>query len=277
MRFQGRRNCRRFLHCKMAQAKTYTPGRARSQICFQLYVRWYVLRVSFRFSNVEHVILAGAETVRLYYFDIEVLFNSLSSPQTAVTVHVFFLLMAMFPEIQRKAQAELESVIGKDRLPSFEDRDRLTYVEAVCKEVMRYHAVVPNGEYFSCSGYHKSYWRHVPTIQVFPIARLQTIFMMECSFPKALSFLLTSGEDWLKSMALTMHWVLLLHRNMTHDPEVYKNPMEFNPERFLGESPEQDPKDMVFGFGRRLVARPFLLNPTCWAPELLHRICPGAI
>ena len=40
---------------------------------------------------------------------------------------------------------------------------------------------------------------------------------------------------------------------MTHDPKVYKNPMEFNPDRFLGDSPEQDPKDMVFGFGRRFV------------------------
>lgn len=44
-----------------------------------------------------------------------------------------------------------------------------------------------------------------------------------------------------------------MDRNMTHDPAVYKNPMEFNPDRFLGDLPEQDPKDMVFGFGRRSV------------------------
>ncbi|KAF8825423.1 hypothetical protein HHX47_DHR7000090 [Lentinula edodes] len=148
-------------------------------------------RGSFRSSNVDHFILAGAET-------------------TAVTVHVFFLLMAMFPEVQRKAQNELESVIGKDRLPSFEDRDRLTYVEAVCKEVMRYHAVVPNG-------------------------------LPHC----------TAADDIHDGMFIPKGAIIFANIwNMTHDPEVYKNPMEFNPERFLGESPEQDPKDMVFGFGR---------------------------
>lgn len=56
--------------------------------------------------------------------------------------------MAMFPEVQIRAQAELNSVIGQDRLPTFDDRGQLPYVEAVCKEVMRYHAVVPNGKLF---------------------------------------------------------------------------------------------------------------------------------
>ncbi|KAJ3830900.1 hypothetical protein EV361DRAFT_813422, partial [Lentinula raphanica] len=40
----------------------------------------------------------------------------------------------LYPEVQRKVQEELESVIGKDLLPSFEDRDLLPYVEAVCKD-----------------------------------------------------------------------------------------------------------------------------------------------
>lgn len=66
--------------------------------------------------------------------------------QTTVTVYVFFLAMAMFPEVQQRAQTELDSVIGRDRLPSFEDRDKLPYVESVCKEVMRYHSAVPNGD-----------------------------------------------------------------------------------------------------------------------------------
>ena len=40
---------------------------------------------------------------------------------------------------------------------------------------------------------------------------------------------------------------------MLHDPEVYSDPFEFKPERFLGESPERDPRDICFGFGRRYV------------------------
>jgi cytochrome P450 len=54
--------------------------------------------------------------------------------------------MCMHPEIQKRAQAEIDAVVGHDRLPGFEDRPHLPYIEAICKETMRYHAVVPNGE-----------------------------------------------------------------------------------------------------------------------------------
>ena len=40
---------------------------------------------------------------------------------------------------------------------------------------------------------------------------------------------------------------------MLHDPREYSDPMEFHPERFLGEHPELDPRAIAFGFGRRWV------------------------
>lgn len=61
------------------------------------------------------------------------------------TVHAFFLAMVLFPEVQVKAQAELDTVVGRERLPSFSDRDSLPYVNAVWKEVLRWHTVVPLG------------------------------------------------------------------------------------------------------------------------------------
>ena len=40
---------------------------------------------------------------------------------------------------------------------------------------------------------------------------------------------------------------------MTHDANVFPDPFTFYPERFLGEKPQPDPKQFVFGFGRRYV------------------------
>ncbi|KAK7445709.1 hypothetical protein VKT23_014705 [Stygiomarasmius scandens] len=131
---------------------------------------------------------------------------------SAVTFYVFFLVMCMHPEVQRRAQEEVDSVVGPGRLPTFEDRINLPYVEAICKEVMRYHAVVPNG-------------------------------LPHC----------TASDDVHDGMFIPKGAIIFANVwNMTHDPKVYKNPMEFNPDRFLGDHPERDPKDIIFGFGRRL-------------------------
>lgn len=53
--------------------------------------------------------------------------------------------MAIFPDVQRKAQQEIDQVIGCGRLPTITDRENLPYVEAVVKEVMRWHSIVPMG------------------------------------------------------------------------------------------------------------------------------------
>ena len=53
--------------------------------------------------------------------------------------------MVLFPEAQRKAQKELDAVVGPTRLPEFEDRPNLPYIDALCKEVIRWHTVIPLG------------------------------------------------------------------------------------------------------------------------------------
>ena len=55
--------------------------------------------------------------------------------------------MLAHPEVQKRAQAELDAVVGPDRLPTINDRDRLPYIEAVLREVMRLTPVTPLGEY----------------------------------------------------------------------------------------------------------------------------------
>jgi len=53
--------------------------------------------------------------------------------------------MIAFPEVQRRAQAELDNVIGRDRLPTFDDAPRLPYVCAVIREVLRWRPATPIG------------------------------------------------------------------------------------------------------------------------------------
>jgi cytochrome P450 len=51
--------------------------------------------------------------------------------------------MTLYPEVQRKAQEEIDRVIGNSRLPDHLDQDDLPYVQAVLKEVLRWHPVTP--------------------------------------------------------------------------------------------------------------------------------------
>ena len=74
-------------------------------------------------------------------------------------MQALFLAMALYPKVQKKAQSEIDAVVGPDRLPNFEDRPSLPYINAVLKEVMRWHLVTPLGELFSSS-------RFIPSLLV---------------------------------------------------------------------------------------------------------------
>jgi len=54
--------------------------------------------------------------------------------------------MALHPEVVKKAQAEIDAVVGNDRLPAFNDREHLPYINALSKEVLRWNSVAPTGE-----------------------------------------------------------------------------------------------------------------------------------
>ena len=49
------------------------------------------------------------------------------------------------PEAMRKAQAEIDAVVGHGHFPGFEDRDRLPYFEAFFQETIRMYNLVPCG------------------------------------------------------------------------------------------------------------------------------------
>ena len=53
--------------------------------------------------------------------------------------------MALYPEVQKKAQAEIDAVVGPNRLPDFQDRPSLPYINAIVKESARWNLVAPLG------------------------------------------------------------------------------------------------------------------------------------
>lgn len=53
--------------------------------------------------------------------------------------------MTIHPDVQRKAQQELDTVIGSNRLPTYDDWESMPYIEAVLREVLRWRPVTPLG------------------------------------------------------------------------------------------------------------------------------------
>lgn len=62
---------------------------------------------------------------------------------TVCALSTFVLAMVLYPGAQATAQAEIDRVVGTDRLPGIADRPRLAYVEALYKETLRWHPVAP--------------------------------------------------------------------------------------------------------------------------------------
>lgn len=52
------------------------------------------------------------------------------------------MAMVLYPEVQKKAQEEVDRVVGHHRLPRSQDLDKLPYLSAILKEVTRWHNVV---------------------------------------------------------------------------------------------------------------------------------------
>jgi cytochrome P450 len=65
--------------------------------------------------------------------------------QSAAAVHAALQALTLYPEVQRLAQAEIDSIIGRDRFPEHADLPFLPYVTAICREVFRWHAIGPLG------------------------------------------------------------------------------------------------------------------------------------
>ncbi|XP_071486366.1 steroid 17-alpha-hydroxylase/17,20 lyase-like [Diadema antillarum] len=139
----------------------------------------------------------------------------LAGTQTTIdTLYWAFSLMSENPEIQNKVQAEIDSVVGRDRVPTIEDRGTLPYTEATLYEMMRYSTVAP--------------------------VALPHSTMCDA---KIRDYVIPRGAT-----------VMINIHSMHFDPQEWGDPDSFKPDHFLDEAGtvRQHPSSfMPFGAGRR--------------------------
>ncbi|KAI0258888.1 cytochrome P450 [Gloeopeniophorella convolvens] len=150
---------------------------------------------------------------------------------TVSALLTFMLAMLKYPEVQRKAQLEIDRVVGTSRLPDFIDRDALPYVAAVLKETLRWHPVAPLGV---------------------PHYTTQSDIYEGCFIPAGTTII---GNTW---------YDFTCRQAMFRDPEIFSEPDKFIPERWLSPDAPRFP-DQAFGFGRRECPGRHMAVSSIWA------------
>ncbi|KAF5385616.1 hypothetical protein D9757_006803 [Collybiopsis confluens] len=139
----------------------------------------------------------------------------------------FLLAMVKHPGVQARGQEEIDDVIGQERLPTFEDRKFLPYVESIYREVMRMYPPAPLG---------------VPHVST------EDDFYNGYYIPKGC---IVSANIWA----------------MNRDPSLYPDPDTFRPERFYDapKGPFSSINDIsAFGFGRRVCPGRYMAEDSVW-------------
>ncbi|GFR19910.1 cytochrome P450 18a1 [Trichonephila clavata] len=70
-------------------------------------------------------------------------FFAAGSETVRVTVDWMLCICAAYTQVQRRIQAEIDEVVGRERFPTWQDRLRMPYTEACIAELMRWRTIVP--------------------------------------------------------------------------------------------------------------------------------------
>ncbi|UKZ55091.1 hypothetical protein TrVGV298_008908 [Trichoderma virens] len=122
---------------------------------------------------------------------------------TVAAIQAFILGMVLHPDVQQKAQEEIDKVVGPDRLPEASDKENLPYISGVVKEALRFFPVTPMGVVHEVS---------------------QEMIFRGYRLPKG------------AYIRPAVWWFL-------NDPKTYANPSRYDPERYLAPRNEPDPMD----------------------------------
>ncbi|THH19618.1 hypothetical protein EW146_g1584 [Bondarzewia mesenterica] len=150
----------------------------------------------------------------------------LEENETVSALTTVILALVLHPSVQDRAQAEIDRIIGRACLPTFENREALPYIGAICRETLRWMPVTPLGVT------HSAY---------------QDDLYKGWGVPKGTHIIINA-------------WAML------HDPAKYEDPESFKPERFLNEDGtlNGDEVQPAFGFGRRICPGRHLASATLW-------------
>lgn len=132
----------------------------------------------------------------------------------SATVAFSVMLMCLFPEVMRKVQKEIDSVVGQNRFPSTTDRMNLPYVEATMAEIFRFRGAAP---------------------LTVPHKALRDTILQGHRIP---------GDTVVMNNLYSVQM----------DPEYWGDPENFRPERFINADGtfRKDERMIPFGKGRRL-------------------------
>ncbi|KAL0568576.1 hypothetical protein V5O48_013405 [Marasmius crinis-equi] len=154
---------------------------------------------------------------------------------TYVTLTAFMIAMVQNPDVQRRAYEEIVSVVGHDKLPDVNDRERLPYLDCILQETLRW----------------------APCSRTFIFTLLTCILgLVEAG---------TTPSPWdevYNGMFIPKNTIVIPNiLAMNRDERVYPNPKTFNPSRFLG---GKSPLPSVWGFGRRICPGRYFADLAIW-------------
>jgi cytochrome P450 len=151
---------------------------------------------------------------------------------TAVAICTVLMAAAHFPEEQAKVQAELDAVIGRERVPTFDDKPSLPRLEAFISEALRWRPLAPEG---------------------LPHRTTEDVIWQE-------NYCIPAGTT-----VTGNHWAI------SRDPEVYPEPDAFKPQRWINDQGRlrDDLTFFVFGFGRRVCPGQHVANRSVFINSLL--------
>lgn len=166
------------------------------------------------------------------------------SDTSSSMILAFIHAMIRFPQVQKKAQQQIDAIVGEDRSPLWSDYPDLPYVTMIVKETMRWRPVTPLAFPHALSEGKPGFSNH-DLSRAHSEADLQSI------------------DDMINGMKIPAGSTVILNVwGLHHDPIRFPNPDVFDPERFAGRtllapeyaaSPDFEKRDHYgYGSGRRM-------------------------